>query len=85
MAEVAGEKRVVYDAYLALRCVEGSGEWKRGVRIVEVPTDTQAPVEYLVLKVYAYWPPGTYYFDDVSMKQVKPGTKIPGPTGGTAG
>jgi len=84
-AEVAGEKRVVYDAYLALRCVEGSGEWKRGVRIVEVPTDTQAPVEYLVLKVYAYWPPGTYYFDDVSMKQVKPGTKIPGPTGGTAG
>ena len=84
-AEVAGEKRVVYDAYLALRCVEGSGEWKRGVRIVEIPTDTQARVEYVVLKIYAYWPPGTYYFDNVSMKRVAPGTKIPGPTGGTAG
>ena len=52
---------------------------------MEIPTDTQAPVEYLVLKIYAYWPPGTYYFDNVSMKQVAPGTKIPGPTGGTAG
>jgi len=82
--EVAGEKRVVYDAYLALRCVEGSGKWKRGVRILEIPADTQAPVEYVVLKIYAYWPPGTYYFDDVSMKRVAPGTKIPGPTGGTA-
>jgi hypothetical protein len=84
-AAVAGEKRVVYDAYLALRCVEGPGEWKRGVRIVEIPTDTQARVEYVVLKIYAYWPPGTYYFDNVSMKRVAPGTKIPGPTGGTAG
>jgi hypothetical protein len=84
-AEVAGEKRVVYDAYLALRCVEGPGEWKRGVRICEIPTDTQARVEYVVLKIYAYWPPGTYYFDNVSMKQVAPGTEIPGPTGGTAG
>jgi len=84
-AQVAGEKRVVYDAYLALRCIEGPGEWKRGVRICEIPTDTQAPVEYVVLKIYAYWPPGTYYFDNVSMKQVAPGTKVPGPTGGTAG
>ena len=78
-AQVAGEKRVVYNAYLALRCIEGPGEWKRGVRICEIPTDTQAPIEYLVLKIYAYWPPGTYYFDNVSMKQVAPGTKIPGP------
>ncbi len=84
-ATVEGEKRVVYDAYLALRCVEGAGKWKRGVRICEIPTDTQAPVEYLVLKIYAYWPPGTYYFDNVSLKRVAPGTKIPGPTGGTAG
>jgi len=84
-AKVAGDMRVVYDAYLALRCVEGSGKWKRGVRILEIPADTQAPVEYVVMKIYAYWPPGTYYFDDVSMKRVAPGTKIPGPTGGTAG
>jgi len=83
-ATVAGEKRVVYDAYLALRCEEGPAEWKSAARVVEIPTDTQAPVEYVVLKIYAYWPPGTYYFDDVSMKQVAPGTRIPGPTGGIA-
>ena len=83
--DVEGEKRVVYDAYLALRCLEGPGAWKTGVRICEIPTDTHSPVEYLVLKIYAYWPPGVYRFDNVSMKQVVPGTKIPGPTGGKAG
>ena len=78
--EVAGEKRVVYDAYLALRCVEGGDDWRQQFRICEIPTDTQAPVEYLVLKVYAYWPPGTYYFDNVTLKEVAPGAKIPGPS-----
>jgi multisubunit Na+/H+ antiporter MnhE subunit len=39
------------------------------VRIVEIPTDTQSKIEYVVLKVYAYWPPGTFYFDNVSMKE----------------
>ncbi|HUU92646.1 MAG TPA: hypothetical protein VM238_15715 [Phycisphaerae bacterium] len=69
-ADVKGEKRVVYDAYLALRCASGGKEWESNVRICEIPTLVQSKIEYVVLKVYAYWPPGTFYFDDVSMKEV---------------
>ena len=69
-ADVKGEKRVVYDAYLALRCTDGGKEWKSNVRICEIPTLAQSKIEYVVLKVYAYWPPGTFYFDNVSMKEV---------------
>jgi hypothetical protein len=68
-ADVKGEKRVVYDAYLALRCMEGDGQWKSNVRIVEIPADGPK-IEYLVLKIYAYWPPGAYHFDNVSLKEV---------------
>ncbi len=69
-ADVGGEKRVVYDAYLALRCATAGKQWESNVRICEIPTDTQSKIEYVVLKVYAYWPPGTFYFDNVSMKEV---------------
>jgi len=68
--DVKGEKRVLYDAYLALRCKTAGKNWESNVRIVEIPTDTQSKIEYLVLKIYAYWPPGTFYFDNVSMKEV---------------
>jgi len=68
--DVGGEKREVYDAYLALRCKTAGKEWESNVRIVEIPTDTKAPVEYVKLKLYAYWPPGTFFFDNVSMKEV---------------
>jgi TolB-like protein len=68
--DVGGEKREVFDSYLALRCKTGGREWESNVRIVEIPTDTKAPVEYVKLKIYAYWPPGTFYFDNVSMKEV---------------
>jgi hypothetical protein len=67
--DVKGEKRVLYDAYLALRCKTAGRQWESNVRIVEIPTDTQSKIEYVVLKVYAYWPPGTFYFDNVSMKE----------------
>jgi len=68
--DVGGEKREVFDAYLALRCKTGGKEWESNVRIVDIPTDTKAPVEFVKLKIYAYWPPGTFYFDNVSMKEV---------------
>ncbi len=66
---VQGEKRVVYDAYLALRSLEKFDQWKHGVRICRIPTDTHSPVEFVKLKLYAYWPPGVYYFDNVSLKE----------------
>ena len=75
--DVKGEKRAVYDAYLALRSKTQGKEWEWNVRIVEIPKDTAAPVEFVRLMLYAYWPPGTYWFDNVSMKEVAPGAAIP--------
>jgi hypothetical protein len=63
------EKRVVYDAYLALRSLKDVDAWKHGVRICRIPTDTHSPVEFVKLKLYAYWPPGVYYFDNASLKE----------------
>jgi hypothetical protein len=77
-ADVGGEKRAVYDAYLALRSKTKGKDWEWNVRIVEIPKDTKAPVEYVKLMLYAYWPPGTYWFDNVSLKEVAPGATIPG-------
>jgi hypothetical protein len=67
--DVQGEKRVVYDAYLALRSLKDVDAWKHGVRICRIPTDTHSPVEFVKLKLYAYWPPGVYYFDNASLKE----------------
>ena len=68
--EVAGEKRVVYDAYLALRCKTQAKEWEHNVRIITIPTDMRTPVEFVRLMLYAYWPPDLYWFDNVTMKEV---------------
>ena len=67
--DIKGEKRVVYDAYLALRSLQDTDRWKHNVRIITIPTDVQAPVEFVRIKLYAYWPPGVYWFDNVSMKE----------------
>jgi hypothetical protein len=77
-AKVNGEDRVVYDAYLALRAKTGGKQWESNVRIVEIPADLKVKIEYVKLKLYAYWPPGTYFFDNVSFKEVAPGAEIPG-------
>jgi len=78
-AKVGGEDRVVYDAYLALRCQAQGKGWESNVRIVEIPADVQSKIEYVKLKIYAYWPPGTFCFDNVSMKECAPGAAIPRP------
>ena len=71
-AKVDNTDQVVYDAYLALRCATGGKDWESNVRIIDVPKDTQSPIKFIKLKIYAYWPPGTFYFDDVSMKECEP-------------
>jgi hypothetical protein len=76
--DVQGEKRVVYDAYLALRSKTQGQSWESNVRIIEIPKDAKVPVEFVRLMLYAYWPPGTYWFDNVSLKEVAPGAAIPG-------
>jgi len=41
--------------------------------------DAPAPVHFVRLMLYAYWPPGLYWFDNVMLKVVAdPGA--PGPT-----
>ncbi len=71
--EVAGETRVVYDAQLALRCHTQGARWEHNVRLIEVPTDTQAPVEFVRVKLYAYWPPAVYFFDNVRFRRAAEG------------
>jgi hypothetical protein len=66
---VDGQKRVLYDAYLAMRSKSGGKEWESNVRLITIPADTKWPIEFVKLKIYAYWPPGTYYFDNVSLKE----------------
>ena len=70
--DVGGEKRVVYDAYLALRCKTQGEKWEHNVRIVTIPADAPAPVRFVRLMLYAYWPPNFYWFDNVTMKEVAP-------------
>jgi hypothetical protein len=67
---VEGEKRVLYDAYLALRSKSKGKAWESNVRLITIPADTKWKIEFVKLKIYAYWPPGTYYFDNVSLKEV---------------
>jgi len=69
-ADVKGDKRAVYDAYLALRCAKQGKEWESNVRICEIPNGPARPVEFIRLMLYAYWPPGTFYFDNVTVKEV---------------
>jgi hypothetical protein len=71
-ADIKGDQRAVYDAYLALRCQTQGKEWENNLRIITIPTDTPSPVEFVRLMLYAYWPPGQYYFDNVSMKEAAP-------------
>lgn len=72
-AEVKGEDRIVYDGYMSLRSMERTGEWKHNCRLLTVPTPEEIVgrrIKYLRLMIYAYWPPGDYYFDNVGLYEV---------------
>ena len=69
----AGQERVVYDGYLALRSMEKTGEWKHNARLLTIPKPEELggrQVKYLRLMLFAYWPPGDYYFDNVGLYEV---------------
>jgi hypothetical protein len=72
-ADVEGQDRIVYDGYLALRSLEKTGDWKHNQRLVTVPLPEALggrKIKYLKLMIYAYWPPGDYYFDNVALYEV---------------
>jgi len=64
-ARVRGRYRKVYQAYKA--CRGTGGAWKRYERTFS-PTAHTPFVEYVVVQLYAYWPPGEYFFDDVEVR-----------------
>lgn len=75
-AEVAGEDRIVTDGYLSLRSMEQTGRWKRNQRLFTVPRPEELggrTVKYVRLMIYAYWPPGQYWFDNVGLYEVVAG------------
>jgi len=69
---VAGERRRVFDGQLNLRSATGGKKWERGVRVLRIPKtgETSGAVEVVRIVIYAYWPPGTFYFDNVGFWEV---------------
>jgi hypothetical protein len=65
-----GEKvqRKLYDTYLACR-VGKTGKWHRFTQTF-APTDRTPRVTEIRVMLYAYWPPGDYYWDDVEIVEL---------------
>ena len=47
---------------------EKDGEWRRFRTVIKLDPDRR--IETLLLELYAFWPPGDYYFDNVVCKKV---------------
>jgi len=56
-------RRVAYKKYLTCK---GSEEWKT-FRTVFNPTARNPEVRWIRVMLFAYWPPGVYYFDNVKV------------------
>ncbi len=67
-ARVKGQYRKVYQAYK--NCRDSAGEWKWHEREFS-PASKTPSVEYIRIQLYAYWPPGEYLFDDVSVVKLE--------------
>ncbi|MBM3335673.1 hypothetical protein FJY63_13520 [Candidatus Sumerlaeota bacterium] len=62
------EKRELYNTYLACR-VTTPGMWCRFEQTF-CPTDQTPSVTEIRVKIYAYWPVGIYYWDNVAIVEV---------------
>ncbi|MFH0962594.1 MAG: hypothetical protein V2A58_01135 [Planctomycetota bacterium] len=90
-ARVAGELREVGNAYKACRRRTPEGEWETFTRTFHpFRWSKTRPIEALKVQLFAYWPRGTYSFDNVRIQEMlaKKGTgeeeaggldKSPGP------
>ena len=71
-AKVAGELREVGNAYKACRRKSPSGEWETFTRTFHPARwSPNRPIEALKVQLFAYWPRGTYYFDDVRIQEMR--------------
>lgn len=67
-ARVRGRYRKLYQMYKACRATQGQWAWYERTFSPAAKTPS---VEYIVVQLYAYWPPGEYCFDDVSIVKVE--------------
>jgi len=61
-------KRKLYDTYLSCR-LSRPGKWRHFTQTF-CPTDRTPAVTEMRVMLFAYWPPGTYYWDNVSITEV---------------
>ena len=66
-AEVEGDRREVYRTYKACRTKTQGREWEHFERAFTVPEG----VGWLRIQLYAYWPTGLYYWDNVEIREVR--------------
>lgn len=68
--ETGKQWREVFRAYLACRTRTNGKQWERFTRLFH-PTSTTPRVKRMRVILYAYWPPGVYYFDNIRLTEVK--------------
>jgi len=61
-------KKKVYETYVACRVSE-SGRWYHFTQTFS-PTDNTPSVIEMSVVLYAYWPPGVYYWDNIELTEV---------------
>ena len=69
--DIKGRERKVYEFYLA--CRNSTGRWQTYTSKPFHPSRTigRAPsADRMKVMVYAYWPPGAYYFDNIRIEEV---------------
>ncbi|MBN2452562.1 MAG: protein kinase [Lentisphaeria bacterium] len=65
----AGDYIQSFRRRLVARFPDGkAGAWRRFETVLQLPPDR--PIEKMLLELYAFWPPGEYRFDNVSMEEV---------------
>lgn len=64
------QERELYRCYLACR-VQGMDRWQHFSRVFH-PTKLTPTARKMRVMIFAYWPPGEYYFDNVRIYEEKP-------------
>ncbi len=65
----AGDYILCYRRRVVARFPPGAeGTWRRYETVLRLPE--QSPIQVVLLELYAYWPPGEYWFDNVRMEAV---------------
>jgi len=70
-ADIKGRPRKVYEFYLA--CRNTTGEWQSYTSRPFHPSRTigrNPTADRMKVMLYAYWPPGAYYFDNIRIEEV---------------